>query len=261
MKGLKILFVLIVLGLFTSCEIIEETRFNPDGSGKYTYGVRLDLSDIVAQNNKLEMALLTKKFPFIESFSQEEDNSPKMDTLIYFSDILASQKNGRPLFSKGEREKYKMFEKLSLYMEDNDSQKMYKVDFIYNFDTYKELDSFGGLMKEAEENGFTLLGKAKEIWDYDLNNIYNIDFNRERFILRAKPEVLKNFSRIETEEKENSEDIPTFKIKYIFPYKIKSVSHTDAQIIEEGKGIEIRGLISKIKEEPQYFNTKVEFFN
>ena len=252
MRNLKILLVLAIVSIFTSCEIVQETKFNPDGSGVYSLGINM--------SGKGMGGSVT---PTLGGEAKSE-----IDTLIVFSDFLESKKDSIAKLSKEEQEKLKALKDFSVYMKSDSVNKDFKVKINYNFKDLKDLDTFSDKLENLEtQNGDLAKMSSGAVGkeNLDLNSLYDINFSQNKFSLKAKPEALAEFEKKDKKAENDSipkefADIIKIKMRYVFPYKIKSVSNKKAEIIEDSKGIEIKGNILDIGKDPRFFETEVEFF-
>ncbi len=62
--------------VFSSCEIVQETQFKPDGSGTYSLG--FDMSEM------MKMGMNSKK---------DSTNNKQIDTLIHFSKFIEEKRD------------------------------------------------------------------------------------------------------------------------------------------------------------------------
>ncbi len=112
MKKINIVFI-ISLFILTSCEIVQETKFETNGSGRYSLG--FDLSEM------MKMGKNTK----------EGKNNKQLDTLIIFSEFLNAKKDSISKLSKEKQDKIKQLENFSLYIKaDSISKKFDRVTLL-----------------------------------------------------------------------------------------------------------------------------------
>ena len=84
MKTIKTILFTLSLFMLTSCEIVQETRFETNGSGKYSLG--FDLSEMMKMGESTEQG----------------ENNQQLDTLIVFSDFLETKKDSISKFKDSE---------------------------------------------------------------------------------------------------------------------------------------------------------------
>jgi len=250
MKKINIVFI-ISLFILTSCEIVQETKFESNGSGRYSLG--FDLSEM------MKMGKSTK----------EGKNNKQLDTLIIFSEFLNVKKDSISKLSKEKQDKIKQLENFSLYIKADSISKKFEMKIIYIFDDISELKLFSEKLKGQNIKELELLSnktkntkKNKDNGIPDFNKFYNTTFNRERFSTKISPKGLveseKNKDTTMTKDNPMA-DMIRFKSRYLFPYKIKSVNNENVRILPNFKGIEISGNLFEINNNPKYFDVNVEF--
>ncbi len=249
MKSIKIILFSISLLTLTSCEINQETKFEPNGSGTYSLG--FDLSEMMKMGKN-------KKNP----------NNKQLDTLIVFSDFLEAKKDSISKLSKEKQEKIKELKDFSIAIKADSVSKKFNMKINYNFKDVSELKLFGEKLKGQNIKELNLLtNKSKGFSSNDdgfpdFNKSFNTVFNRNYFSVKITPEAI-----AEAEKKKDTtmtKDNPManmirFKSRYSFPYRIKKVSNKNARILSDFKGIEITANMFEINNNPKYFDVEIEF--
>ncbi|WP_158851286.1 hypothetical protein [Algibacter sp. L1A34] len=250
MEKIKATLLIISLFILTSCEIVQETKFESDGSGKYSLG--FDLSEM------MKMGQDTK-----------EGTNEQLDTLIVFSEFLEIKKDSISKLSKEKQDKIKQLENFSLYIKTDSISNKFEMKINYDFDNLSELKLFGEKLKEQDIKELELLSsKTKDMKNGedngipDFNKSYNTVFNKELFSTKISPEGLveaeKNKDTTMTKDNPMA-DMIRFKTKYFFPYKIKKVNNKNVRVLPDFKGIEITGNLFEINNDPKYFDVDIEF--
>lgn len=251
MTKIKSIVFSISLLLFTSCEIVQETRFESNGSGNYSLG--FDLSEM------MKMGQNTKS----------DTNNKQIDTLIVFSEFLESKKDSISKLSAEEQAKIKQMEHFSLYVKADSVSKKFEMKIQYDFEDVSELKSFGEKLKAQNIKELELLSSKTKTMNGDddsgfpdFNKFYNTSFSREQFSIKISPEGLEEAKKNKdtTITKDNPmSDLIRFKSRYFFPYKIKRVHNENVRILPDFKGIEISGNLFEINNNPNYFDISIEF--
>lgn len=246
MKNYKIIIALICLKLVVSCEIVQETTFEPDGSGKYSLG--FDLSEMLKMGSK-----------------SKSSSNKQLDTLIVFSDFIEAQKDSISNLSKKDRKKINQLKEFSLYIKaDSVSQKM-QMRINYNFKNSKDLKLFGEKLKgqsikELELFTNKIQNEEKDADFLNLNTLFDTKFSKRSFSVKLNKEALKDAKKEKMMTDNNPmADMIRFKTKYIFPYKIKKLSNNNARILPNFKGVEISANLFDMNNNPQYFDIEIEF--
>lgn len=251
MKKIKTTLLIFTLIILTSCEIVQETKFESNGSGKYSLG--FNLSEMMKMGNN----------------TKEGKNNKQLDTLINFSSFLELKKDSISKLSKEKQDKIKQLENFSLYIKADSVSKKFEMKINYDFDDISELKLFGEKLKgqnikelELLSNKTKSMKKEKDNSVPDFNKYYNTTFNKELFSVKLNSEglaeTLKNKDTTMTKDNPMA-DMIKFKSRYFFPYKIKSVNNQNVRILPDFKGIEITGNLFEINNNPNYFDLNVEF--
>ena len=256
MKYFKTLLLLTLFLSLTSCEVIQETKFNTDGSGQYSLG--FDFSEMM----KMGM--------------QSNSNSKKRpsDTLIVFSDFINSKKDSIAKLSKEKQEKINQLKDFSLEIKADSVSKKFAMKINYNFKDTKDLKLFAEKLQNQEIdelNMFTdkLKGKKTEAGDKkkkkelpDFNKLFDTKFSKKKFSLKITPEglaeALKNKDTTMTKDNPMV-DMIRFKTRYTFPYRIKKISNENVKILSDFKGIEISANLYEVNSNPKFFDMDIEF--
>ena len=251
MKRIKVTLFIISIFILTSCEILQETTFEADGSGRYSLG--FDMSEM------MKMGKNTK----------QGENNKQLDTLINFSEFLELKKDSISKLSKEKRAKIKQLENFSMYIKVDSISKKLEMKINYDFDNISELKLFTEKLKGQNIKELDMLSsktksikKEKESGIPDFNKSYITTFNRELFAVKLSPEGLADIEKNKdtTMTKDNPmADMVRFKSRYYFPYKIKSVNNENVRVLPSFKGIEISGNLYEVNNNPNYFDVNVEF--
>lgn len=257
MKNLTFISFIILSLLLSSCEIVQETKFETDGSGVYSIG--FDLSEMMKIGPK----------------SQSGKDNVQLDTTIVFSEFIKNKKDSISKLSKEKQNKIKQLENYSLYINTDSVAKKFEMKVSYNFKDVAELKLFGEKLKGQNIKELSLLSnKTKSISKKDgdenrdkevipdFNKSYNTTFSRDKFSVKINELGLKEAEKNKdtTLTKDNPMvDLIRFKSKYIFPYRIKKLDNENAKVLSDFKGIEISGNAYEMTNNPKFFDVNVEF--
>lgn len=254
MKIIKPTIFIILLFILTSCEIVQETKFEPNGSGRYSLG--FDMSEMMKMGQ-----------------STKESNNKQIDTLIVFSKFLEEKKDSIAKLSKKEQKKIKQLENFSIAIKADSVAKKFVMKINYDFKNLEDLKTFAEKLEGQNIKELELLANKtskpagsdkdkKENSVLDFNKSYNTSFNSKMFSAKITPEGLEKALKKKdtTMTKDNPmSNMIRFKSRYIFPFKIKRVSNENARILSDFKGIEISGNLYEINKDPKFFDVDVEF--
>ena len=249
MKIYYSIVLIFFLNLFSSCEIVQETEFNRNGSGTYSLG--FDMSEMV----KMGMN------------SQKNTMKKQIDTVIDFSQMLKEKKDSISKLSKEERKKLQNLENFSFAIKMDTISDRYEFKIDYSFKNIKDLQQFGQKLKDQDLKDLDFLGgksgKSKQSEKMlDFNQDYITVFNKKHFSTKISQEaILENEKNRDTTLTKDSPmaNMLRFKTVYKFPYKIKSVDNKNARISSDFKGVEIYGNAFDMNNNPHYNDLEIDF--
>ena len=234
--------------LITSCEIAQETRFNKDGSGDYK--LKLDLTSMMQMGGG----------------SNTGKASQQMDTLVDFSELLKLKQDSISKLSFEEREKAEALKNFKFKMVSDSISGKFETEITYAFDSVDKLKNFAKILDSADNKSIkSLTGEIGEDTSKmpDLNKNYDIKFSKKKFTYKITEEGIK-----ESQEKKQDStnemmgamgNMITLKSKFIFPYRIKSISNKKATITSDFKGYEINANLFELGNNPKLLDTEVLF--
>ncbi len=252
---IKNLFIIFTATLFlTSCEIVQEIKFNEDGSGKYSLGI--DMSEMMKMGGS----------------SKSDSTNQQIDTLIVFSKMLEEKKDSIAKLSKEDQKKIAFLKDFELYIKADSISKQLKMNIGYHFknitdlerfheklsgQNIKELDIFKGKLKPKSEK------KSSKKDDFpNFNEHYITTFSRKKFTRKITARgIEKALKEKDTSMKKDNPmaDMIRFKQRFTFPYKIKSVSNENTRILPDFKGIEQEANMYDLNYNPSFFDVVIEF--
>lgn len=243
------LSISVVISLFfLSCEIVQETKFEEDGSGRFSLG--FDMSDMMGSTGMKSSGEKTKQ----------------IDTIIDFAKVFEEKKDSIKGLSKEEQEKLKGLEDLKFAIKMDTVSNKYSMRIDYDFDDVKDLKTVSDKIKQSKlkelENVNTLGSKSKKGDIPNLNDIMDLKFSSKRFSAKITKEGLKQAekNRDTTLTKDNPfANMIKFKVRYLFPYKIKEVNNKNARVMSDFKGLEFDANLFEVNENPNFFDLDVKF--
>ncbi len=262
MKKTYLYFIGVFISFFlTSCEIVQEIRFNKDGSGKYSLG--FDMSEMMKMGA-----------------SKDSGEVKQLDTIIKFKDFLEEKKDSIKKLDKAQQKKLALLKAYDLYIKADTVSSQLKMNIGYEFmdiedmndfakkldgQDIKELDFFKGQLKDKvskEETEEGSEGKKKEMIDF--NEVFVTAFSSSLFSRKISEKAKK-----EAEQKKDTtmtadnpmSNLIKFKQRYIFPYKISKLNNNNAKILSDFKGVEIEANLYEMTNNPTFFDVEVAFEN
>lgn len=251
MKRIMYYFLFFIsLYLITGCEVAWETQFNKNGSGKYS--MMVDLSSILQMASSMPSP-------------DEEKSSSIKDTVIDFSKILENKKDSISKLPKDEQKRLKELEDLSIEIKADTATNKGFIRIDYDFDDIEDLKSIGEKLKRVEIDKLANFGNSKKMDEKKkekglpvITDLFDINFSKKSFETKIKEEAAKNM-KSDSEKDAAFANMIVFKIRYVFPYRIKSVSNENVKILSNFKGIEFDASISDMGKNPNFFDVKVDF--
>lgn len=221
MRKFKSLFLFIsTVLLLTSCMFTEEIYINNDGSGKYAF--KIDMSEMMKSMGEMSPKDSLKE-------------SKVLDTIIFFKDILAENKDSIANLGKEDKEIIEALKDLKLHMQVDEEKGEMLMDFKMDFKDISELKNMEQKIAKAQ----ALSDKKKKDKNMPSNSDVTYSFKDKTF---SRNVSLKNLSEEQLNEvKEASSFLEggLYKIIYHFESEIKSVSFKGAQLSDDKKTMTI----------------------
>lgn len=252
----KYTLVVLITLLFVSCEIVQETQFEENGSGRYSLG--FDMSEMMKMGSPSK---------------SKDSNSKEMDTIIHFADLLELKKDSISKLSKKEQKKLEDLKNFSLFIKTDSVNKKFEMRIDYNFKDLEDLKLFGEKLKGQNIKELSLFndkinkknakGENSKGLE-ELTKSFETTFNKHRFTSKISKKALDK-----AEKKKDTSMTPDnpmvnmmrFKVRYLFPYRIKHVDNKNARILSNFKGVEISTNLYELNNNPRFFDLEIEFDN
>ena len=239
----RVILLLFSLSLLTSCNFTEEITFNEDGSGEFI--ISYDMSEV--------MKTLEQEMGGAQDTEGKE--SVKLDSIIYFKDMLVEKADSIATLPIEEQKQLKALESVVMKMHMDEANGVFDFGFGSSFTSLEELPS---VLDKIE--------KAKQLNSKDNAQYSKMD---ESAVARASENMFeyidfsydgKTFSRaLKKDYKQSSEDIEAldqevadmgdaqdmfgamnYTLVYHFPKDVKSVTNEKAVISEDGKTVTLK---------------------
>ncbi|MFL0354109.1 hypothetical protein [Xanthomarina sp. GH4-25] len=240
-------FFVLLVGLLafalTGCNFTEEITFQPDGSGEFI--MNYDLSEVMKTLEKMGG----------DKEGNENDKKEKIDSIVYFKDILAEKSDSISKLSQIEQDKLQSLETIVMRIKMDEATGSF--DFGFG-STFKNLDELPDVLEKIEQakefnskddaqfskmEQSAVAKSAKNLLEY-------VDFSYDgKTFSRALSENYKPSSEdieaLNTEISQMGESKDTFEgmtytLIYHFPKTIKSVSNTKAEISNDKKTVTLK---------------------
>ncbi|WP_117883615.1 hypothetical protein [Aureibaculum luteum] len=231
----NLLIVTSLLFLLTSCAFTEEIHINNDGSG--TYNFKIDMSEMMQEMQDMGTKDSTAA-------------SKSIDTTFNFKDILEEKKDSIAQLSKEEQAAIKAIADMNLHLQVDDEKGKMLMDFGLNFKDVSEI-------KNMEEKLTKAMSVNKNKGNAPLMNKSNVTFslNGNNFVRKTIPKKLTTEEENEVDKSIQQSgsflDGSMYKLIYHFEKKIKSVSHKEASISNDGKTLTIEVPMDSLVKHPK----------
>ncbi|HLT32340.1 MAG TPA: hypothetical protein VKZ98_00990 [Aquaticitalea sp.] len=248
MKHITLAILSIFLVLFTGCQFSENIYMNADGTGKMEFS--MDASELMLMAGD-EMS--------------KENNGKAMDSTIVFKDFLEEKKDSIATLPQEDQAKLKALEDFKMHiMMDPETKKMVfdlSTDFKYARDLqdmFKAMNSMsnfqgqGGTDPNDASNPFASMGShgsTQVSYTYDNNTFKRIG------------KIIDKEQHQQTMDSLNSMAMmfggSNYKLNYIFPKPVKSVSNENAMLSQDRKTVTLEvGFMESLKD-PELLNIEV----
>lgn len=242
---IKNLLVLFLSVLLTSCIFTEELYIKKDGSGSYAF--------------KMDMSKMMEAMGEMGSENDSIEKEPqKIDSVMYFKDILADKKDSIAKLSADEQEVLRSLEDLKIRLKMDEEKNQMNMDFLFDFANLNELKN----MNERVQKAQAMSDKKNQQNNFQSNTNVEYSFANKTFTRKV---TLKDLSEEEQEAYEKNMkqassmfDETIYRIVYHFDNKIKSVSVEGAKISDDKKTLTIEMPMDTIMKNPFLLNFEVK---
>lgn len=218
---IKSLFLFIsTIFLLTSCMFTEEIYINNNGSGNYTF--KIDMSEMMKSMGEMSPKDSLKE-------------SKVLDTIVFFKDILAENKDSIATLDKEDKEIIEALKDLKLHMQVDEEKGKMLMDFKMDFKDISELKNMEQKIAKAQ----ALSDKKKKDKSLPSNSDVSYSFKDKTFSRKVTLKDLSEEQLNEIKEATSFLEGGLYKIIYHFESEIKSVSFKDAQLSDDRKTMTI----------------------
>lgn len=256
----KFLSLLALLFALTSCNFTEEITFKDDGSGEFL--MTYDMAEVM--NKMKEMGM--------DSSSDEEKEPEKMDSIIYFKDIIKERADSIATLPKEEQERLKAMENFVMKMRMDEAEGIFDIGIGTTFNSFDELPELVKTLDEVKKMNSSGSGQMSQLdnsavakasegalenvdFKYDgktFSRSFNEDIERSKEELEALKEEMAQMG-----EAKDMFEAMSYTLVYNFPKKIKSVSNDRAIIDKNGKTVRLKMNFMEMIKSPQGMNLDV----
>jgi len=238
---MKYLSSLLILILFTSCQITETITINPDGSG------HIEVVQLRDENSYMQLAG--------EEYSRE---NVFQDTTYVFKEYIDKYKENFIKYQSEEQQLFQKYANVKVHLKKSSFEKEYKNELSLHF---KKVSEIPDLYKTENYASDIQHNYALTAENHYFKIEYNFDgkiFKRSVFITNiAELEKSKQESEKFVEKYGSSKLVQSYILKYHFPKNIQSVSNSKAIISSDKKSLTLEFLLSDFSRNPEMTNLEV----
>lgn len=243
----SLLFVLCT-AMFTSCDVVEETLINADGSG--VYSLSFDISEMLKSGNF------------------KDSNLKKMDISKDLSQYYEARKDSISRLSKAEQLNQGRLNNYHVHLIADPEVMLYKITVTYRFKELSELRDFGTFIKDQKiqelDMFFSALQSTSTTGNHPLefNKSFITTYNNDKFSVKMTPEAMQQSLTNKNPDMKSDpkmDNIIKIKMKYNFPKVIKKINNRAAIVSADSKGYEVRANAYDLNHNPGVFDTEIAF--
>lgn len=242
MNLFKLMTVFFIAIFLTSCTFKEEIYINEKGNGKFN--MVIDMSDMIDLMKTMK-----------DSTNVENQN---YDSIINVKDILEQHKDQIKKLAPEDQKKYESLKNMTIRIKMNEEKGEFFMNTIMDFKNVSELDNIIEKVK--------LVNNLKEnnIDETEISNHkVSYEFSKKKFA--RKVEMIKLTAQQKAEFDRSMESSAmflsgsTYKLKYNFENKIKSVSLKEAAISDDKKSFTYEISMDLLIKNPKLLEFEVKF--
>ena len=239
----KLLFILISVFAFVSCQFTETLVIEEDGSGRMS--MNIDMKEMMAMGQAMEM----------------DSTMVKTDSTVAFKDFLEEKKDSIAKLPKEEQKELKKLEDYKIRTVMNPETNEFYLDVFVDFKSIEEannlmssLNQASSIMPESQGGGEVKSDSSSDVlgvrYDFSENT-----FTRDSYI---KDEAAYRKQKDSIQSAEMFMSSMNYKLKYTFPKKIKSSSIENASYSLDGKTIIIERSFLDYFKDPDILDLVIE---
>ena len=239
----RFILALSTLFLLTSCNFTEEITFNDDGSGEFV--MSYDMSEVMKVFEDMGGG----------QSKSEEKEKVKMDSIVYFSDLLETKADSIAQLPKEEQEQLKAMKDVVMKMKMDEAEGIFDFGFGSKFKSLEELPQALEKIDQAKNmnsKGNPQFSQMDEsaVAQASENMFEYVDFSYDgktfsRFLKKDYKQSKEDIEKLDQEISEMGEskemfEKMTYTLVYNFPKPIKSVNNDNAVISKDGKSVTVK---------------------
>ncbi|MEY8847801.1 lipoprotein [Psychroserpens sp. XS_ASV72] len=237
----RLIFGLFSLLILSSCNFTEEITFNEDGSGEFV--MSYDMGEVMKAVEGMT-----------EQESKEKKEKVKLDSVVYFKDLLVEKADSIAQLPVEEQEQLKALEDIVMKMNMDEANGVMKFGFGASFTSLADLPNALDKIDQAKkmnsrENPQYSQMDNSAVTKASENMLEYVDYNYDgktfsRFLKKDFKQSEEDLEALNNEIAEMGEaeamfEAMSYTLLYHFPKPIKSVSNKNAQISDDGKSVSV----------------------
>lgn len=236
------ILVLVISLFLVSCVFTEEVTFNSDKTGQLSIGF-----------NGSEFIKM------MGGMNSDEENKvvKKIDSLVVFSDILEASKDSIAQLPVKEREELMKLEPYSLRIQMDESADLFLFEMLTDFQKIEDVSDAFKTFSKSSVFGDQRTKGAPIVTNDGVEISYSFKGNRFERKARIKNAELFRNALDSLSESAMILNASTYKMKYNFPVKVRSVSYEGAQLSSDMKSVLIEVNYQDLTTNPEQYNFTV----
>lgn len=238
---MKHLVLLLLIFLFASCQITETLSINSDGSGT------IKLEQFRDENSYMQLAG--------EEYSKE---NVFQDTTYVFKEYIYKYNENFTKYTAEEQQLFQKYANVKVHLKKSSFEKEYKNEFSLQFHKVSEIPDLFKTENYASDIQHNYALTAENHY-FTIGYFFNGKiFKRSVSIINtAELEKAKGESEKFVSKYGSSKLVQNYILKYHFPFKIKSVSNSNAVVSPDKKSLTLEFLLSDFSRDPESTNLEV----
>lgn len=239
----QFIFLLLLSFIITSCNFTEEITFYEDGSGEFV--MNYDMSEVMKSLE--EMGGGAKK--------DEEKEKVKIDSVIYFKDLLVEKADSIATLPQEEQEQLKALEDIVIRMKMDETSGDFDFGFGSSFKSLEDLPEALEKIEQAKKMNSKNSAQYSKMSESAVAKSAEGMFEYIDFAYDGKTfsrSLKKDFSRSEDQVKALDQEIAqmgeakdmfesmSYTLVYHFPKPVATVSNKNAKISDDGKTVTLK---------------------
>lgn len=249
MKKIYLVLCVAFATIFTSCHFSENIYINEDGTGRVSFN--MDASQLMDMMGD-EIA--------------KDDDKKDVDSIVSFKELFDADRDSISKLSKDEQAKLKKLEAFKMHMVMNAADKKMNFDLFADFKNVNELQDMFATMNTVgsmdKKNNPQSGASANPMASVGSEGVSKTNYTYKNNVFKRSVVILDKVKMDSINDNMGQAKMmfsaSNYTLNYHFPRKIKSVSHENATISEDGKSVTAEISFMEYLKDPTILNMEVE---